>query len=68
MTGKKSSARAILVLAIAGWLGTVISVYRIYTQSQKPDGNLGDAVLNTIIFALIAVYGTIQYRRSQQDQ
>jgi len=68
MAGKKSSPKAILVMAIAGWLGAAISVYRIYTQSQKPDGDLGDAVLNTVIFALIAVFATTQYRKSKQDQ
>jgi tryptophan-rich sensory protein len=65
---KKSSPKAILVMAIAGWLGAAISVYRIYTQSQKPDGDLFDAILNTVIFALIAVFATIQYRKSKQDQ
>jgi hypothetical protein len=68
MADKKSSPKAILVMAIAGWLGAAISVYRIYTQSQKPDGDLGDAVLNTVIFALIAVFATIQYRKSKRDQ
>jgi uncharacterized membrane protein YeaQ/YmgE (transglycosylase-associated protein family) len=65
---KKSSPKGILVMAIAGWLGAAISVYRIYTQSQKPDGDLFDAILNTVIFALIAVFATIQYRKSKQDQ
>ena len=68
MTHKKTSPKAILVLAIAGWLGALISVYRIYTQSQKPDGDLLDAIINTVVFALVAVFATIQYRKSKQDQ
>ena len=68
MAGKKSPTKGILIMAIVGWLGAAISVYRIYTQSQKPDGDLFDAILNTVIFALIAVFATIQYRKSKQDQ
>jgi hypothetical protein len=68
LADKKTSPKAILVLAIAGWLGAVISVYRIYTHSQKPDGDLFDAILNTAIFAAIAVFGTIQYQNLKQDQ
>ena len=68
MADKKSSPKAILVMTIAGWLGAAVSVYRIYTQSQKPDGDLLDAILNTVIFAAIAVLATIQYRKSKQDQ
>ncbi len=67
MADKNSSPKAILVMAITGWLGAAISVYRIYTQSRKPEGDLGDAILNTVVFALIAVYGTIQYRKTKQD-
>lgn len=67
MADKKSLPKAILVMAIIGWLGVVFSVYRIYTQSQKPDGDLFDAILNTVIFAAIAVFATIQYRKSKQD-
>ena len=65
MADKKSSPKAILVMAIIGCLGAAISVYRIYTQSQKPDGDLFDAILNTVIFAAIAVIATIQYRKSK---
>jgi len=68
MADKKSSPKAILILAIAGWLGAAVSVYRIYTQSQKPDGDLLDAIINTVVFAIIAVFATIQYRKSKQDQ
>ena len=68
MADKKSSPKAILVMAIALWLGAAISVYRIYTQSQKPDGDLLDAILNTVIFAAIAVLATIQYRKSKHNQ
>jgi len=68
MADKKRSPKAILVMAIIGWLGTAVSVYRIFTQSQKPDGDLFDAILNTVIFAVIAVVATIQYRKSKQDQ
>ena len=68
MADKKSSPKAILVMAIAGWLGTAISVYRIYTQSQKPNGDLFDAILNTVIFAAIAVFATIQYRKAKRDR
>ena len=67
MADKKSSPKAILILAIIGWLGVAISVYRIYTQSQKPGGDLYDAILNTVIFAAIAVFATIQYRKAKQD-
>ena len=67
MADKKSSPIGILIMAIAGWLGTAISVYRIYTQSQKPDGDLLDAIINTVIFAAIAVYATIHYRKSKKD-
>ena len=68
MAGKKSPTKGILIMAIAGWLGAAISVYRIFTQSQKPDGDLLDAILNTVIFAVIAVFATIQCRKSKQDQ
>ena len=68
MADKKSSPKAILTLAIIGWLGAAVSVYRIYTQSQKPDGDLFDAILNTVIFGAIAVFAMIQYRKSKQDQ
>ncbi len=67
MADKKSSPKAILALAIILWLGAAVSVYRIYTQSQRPDGDLLDAIINTVIFAAIAVYATIQYRKSKQD-
>ncbi len=67
MADKKSSPKAILVLAISTWVGAVANVYRIFTQSQKPDGDLLDAIINTVIFAAIAVYATIQYRKSKQD-
>ena len=68
MADKQSYAKAMLVMATAGWLGAAFSVYRIYTQSQKPNGDLFDAILSTVIFAAIAVYATIQYRKSKQDQ
>jgi hypothetical protein len=48
MADKKSSPKAITVMAVAGWLGAAISVYRIYTQSQKLHGDLLDAILNTV--------------------
>lgn len=67
MADKKRSPKAILVMAIIGWLGATVSVYRIYTQSQKPDGDLLDAIINTVIFATIAVFATIQYRKAKQD-
>ena len=68
MADKKSSPKAVLSLAIIGWLGAAISVYRIYTQSQKPGGNLIDAIIHTVIFAAIAVVATIQYRNTKRDQ
>ena len=68
MADKKSSPIGILVMAVAGWLGAAISVYRIYTQSQKPEGDLIDAIINTVIFAAIAVFATIQYRKRNRDQ
>ncbi len=68
MADKKGSPKGNLVMAIAGWLGAAVSIYRIYTQSQKPEGDLFDAIFNTIIFAAIAVFATIQYRRSKQDR
>jgi hypothetical protein len=68
MADKNSSPKAILIMATAGWLGVAISVYRIYTQSQKPDGDLGDAILNTVIFAAIAAFATREYRRSKGEQ
>jgi tryptophan-rich sensory protein len=68
MADKKSSPKAILVMAVVGWLGAAVNVYRIYTQSQKPDGDLLDAIINTVIFAAIAVFATIQYRKAKQDQ
>jgi hypothetical protein len=68
MADKKSSPKAILVMAIFTWLGAAVSVYRIFTQSQKPDGNLFDAIIHTIIFAAIAVYFTIQYRNTKRDR
>lgn len=67
MADKKWSPKAILAMAIMMWLGAAANVYRIFTQSQKPDGDLFDAILNTVIFAAIAVYATIQYRKSKQD-
>ena len=67
MADKKWSPKAILIMAITGWLGAAISVYRIYTQSQKPDGDLFDAILNTVIFTAIAVVLTIQYRKAKRD-
>ena len=68
MADKKWSPKALLVMAIATWVGAVANVYRIFTQSQKPDGDLFDAILNTVIFAAIAVFATIQYRKAKQDQ
>jgi hypothetical protein len=65
---KLGSPKGNFIMAIAGWLGTAVSVYRIYTQSQKPDGDLGDAILSTLLFMFIAVYATIQYRRLKKDQ
>jgi hypothetical protein len=67
MADKKRSPKAILVLAIIGWLGVAVSVYRIYTQSQKPDGDLLDTIINTVIFVAIAVFATIQYPKAKQD-
>ena len=67
MADKKWSPKGILILAISGWLGAAVSVYRIYTQSQKVDGDLGDAIINTVLFALIAIYGTIQFRKAKQN-
>jgi hypothetical protein len=67
MADKKSSPKALLVIAIMTWLGAAISIYRIVTQSQKPDGNLFDAIIHTVIFAVIAVVATIQYRKAKQD-
>jgi len=55
-------------MAIIMWLGAAVSVYRIYTQSQKPDGDLLDAIINTVIFAGVAVFATIQYQKAKQDQ
>jgi hypothetical protein len=68
MANRLGSPKGNLIMAIAGWLGTAVSVYRIYTQSQKPDGDLGDAILNTLLFMFIAVYATIQYRRLKRGQ
>ena len=67
MADKKRSSKGILVAAIALWLGAAVSVYRIYTQSQKPDGDLLDAIINTVIFAAVAVFATIQYRKSKRN-
>ena len=67
MADKKWSPKAILAMAIMMWLGAAANVYRIITQSQKPDGDLFDAILNTVIFAAIAVFATIQYRKAKQD-
>ena len=67
MTDKKSSPKLILVAAIATWLGAAANAYRIFTQSQKPDGDLFDAILMTIVFAAIAVAFTIQYRNAKRD-
>ena len=67
MADKKSSPKASLVMAIITWLGAAANVYRIITQSQKPDGNLFDAIIHTVIFAAIAVYFTIQYRNTKRD-
>jgi len=64
---KKGSPKANLLMAIIGWLGAAVSVYRIYTQSQKPDGDLFDAIFNTVIFAAIAVFAMIQYRKAKHD-
>jgi hypothetical protein len=68
MTDKRGFPIAILVMAIAGWLGAAISVYRIYTQSQIPNGDLIDAILNTGIFTTIAVFATFQYRKANKDR
>jgi len=68
MADKKSSPKAILAMAIITWVSAAFNVYRIYTQSQKPDGDLLDAIINTVIFAAIAVFATIQYRKAKQDQ
>ncbi len=67
MADEKSSPKLILVAVIATGLGAAASVYRIFTQSQKPDGDLLDAIINTVIFAAIAVFATIQYRKAKQD-
>jgi tryptophan-rich sensory protein len=67
MADKKSSPKAILVAAIATWMGAAISVYRIFTQSKKPDGDLFDAIIHTVIFAAIAIAFTIQYRNTKRD-
>jgi len=67
MADKKSSPKLILVAVIATGLGAAVSVYRIFTQSQKPDGDLFDAILNTVIFTAIAVVLTIQYRKAKRD-
>jgi len=67
MADKKSSPKLIFVAAIATWLGAAASVYRIFTQSQKPDGDLFDAIINTVVFAAIAVAFTIQYRNTKRD-
>jgi hypothetical protein len=67
MADKKSSPKAILVTAIALWLGASVSIYRIIAQSQKQDGNLLDAILNTVVFIAIAVAVTIQYRNAKKD-
>ena len=67
MADKKSSPKAILTMAIIGWLGAAISVYRIYTQSQKADGDLFDAIINTAVFAIIAIFATIQFRKAKED-
>jgi len=68
MADKKSSPKAILVMAIFTWLGAAFNAYRIITQSQKPDGDLFDAIINTVIFAAIAVAFTIQYRNTKRDR
>ena len=67
MADKKSSPKWILVTAITLWLGAAVSIYRIITQSQKQDGNLLDAILNTVVFIAIAVAVTIQYRNARKD-
>ncbi len=67
MADKKSSPKAILVMAIVLWLGAAANLYRIITQSQKQDGDLFDAILNTVVFIAIAVAVTIQYRNARKD-
>ena len=67
MAEKKSSPKAILAAAIITWLGAAVNVYRIFTQSQKQDGNLFDAILMTVIFAAIAIAFTIKYRNTKRD-
>ena len=68
MADKKSSPKAILVIAISTWVGAAANAYRIITQSQKPDGNLWDAIINTVLFAAIAVGVTIHYRNRKRDR
>ena len=67
MADKKSSPKLILVAAIATWLGAAANVYRIITQSQKPDGDLFDAIINTVVFAVIAIAITIHFRNTKRD-
>ena len=67
MADKKSSPKAILAMAIITWVSAAFNVYRIYTQSQKPDGDLFDAIINTVVFAAIAITVTIHYRNTKRD-
>jgi hypothetical protein len=68
MADKKWSPKSLIAIAIMMWLGAAVSVYRIYTQSQRPDGDLLDAIINTVIFGAVGVFATIQYRKAKQDQ
>jgi hypothetical protein len=68
MADKKSSPKAILAMAIITWVSAAFNAYRIITQSQKPDGDLFDAIINTVVFAAIAVAFTIQYRNTKRDR
>ena len=67
MADKKSFPKAMLVGAIAAWLGAASSVYRIVNNLRKQEGELLDPILMTVIFVAAAVAFTIQYRNSKQD-
>ena len=67
MADKKSFPKAMLVGAIATWLGAAFSVYRIINNLRKQEGELFDPILMTVIFVVAAVAFTIQYRNAKQD-
>jgi hypothetical protein len=67
MTDKQKSPGLTLLLAIILWLGSAVSAYRIFTQSRKPEGDLVDAILMTVLFTCFAIASTNSYRKTRQE-